>query len=231
MVCFAVMPCFVCVVFFGFAALEETSRRTQLSERVKTGTPHRPLAASPPRLFRPTLEPLPQLLAFLPGRTIALAAPTPMRTDVALAAATGAAVGGAAVLLAHKTGWLGGRRAPSLNWGDAAVAPAAKHANGGGGAQSQTAPTRLSAATLASDPVVREQLTRNIQFLGAEGQAALADALVIVVGLGGVGSHAAHHLLRAGVGRLRLIDFDQVSRYRVCALRERDLCCAFASLF
>ena len=26
----------------------------------------------------------------------------------------------------------------------------------------------------------------------------------------GVGSHAAHMLLRAGVGKLRLVDFDQV---------------------
>lgn len=38
----------------------------------------------------------------------------------------------------------------------------------------------------------------------------IADAFVVVVGLGGVGSHAAHLLLRSGVGRLRLIDFDQV---------------------
>ena len=29
--------------------------------------------------------------------------------------------------------------------------------------------------------------------------------------LQGVGSHAAHLLLRSGVGRLRLIDFDQAS--------------------
>ncbi|KAK9844214.1 hypothetical protein WJX81_008230 [Elliptochloris bilobata] len=36
-------------------------------------------------------------------------------------------------------------------------------------------------------------------------------AFVVVVGLGGVGSHAAHMLLRSGVGRLRLIDFDQVT--------------------
>lgn len=35
--------------------------------------------------------------------------------------------------------------------------------------------------------------------------------LVIVVGLGGVGSHAAHLLLRSGLRRLRLIDFDQVT--------------------
>jgi tRNA A37 threonylcarbamoyladenosine dehydratase len=32
-----------------------------------------------------------------------------------------------------------------------------------------------------------------------------------VVGLGGVGSHCAHLLARSGVGKLRLIDFDQVS--------------------
>lgn len=42
---------------------------------------------------------------------------------------------------------------------------------------------------------------------------------MIVVGLGGVGSHAAHMLARSGVGRLRLVDFDQVTlsslnRYR-----------------
>lgn len=32
-----------------------------------------------------------------------------------------------------------------------------------------------------------------------------------VVGLGGVGSHCANMLVRSGVGRIRLIDFDQVS--------------------
>ena len=37
------------------------------------------------------------------------------------------------------------------------------------------------------------------------------EPLVVVVGLGGVGSHAAHLLLRGGVRRLRLVDFDQVS--------------------
>ena len=39
-----------------------------------------------------------------------------------------------------------------------------------------------------------------------------ADApLVIVIGLGGVGSHAAQLLLRGGVRRMRLVDFDQVT--------------------
>lgn len=61
------------------------------------------------------------------------------------------------------------------------------------------------------DVVVREQLTRNRQFFGARGQSQLATSLVVVVGLGGVGSHCATALLRSGVGRLRLVDFDQVS--------------------
>ena len=44
------------------------------------------------------------------------------------------------------------------------------------------------------------------------------DAPVVVVGLGGVGSHCAHALLRAScarggaaIRRLRLVDFDRVS--------------------
>ena len=39
----------------------------------------------------------------------------------------------------------------------------------------------------------------------------MADAFVVVIGLGGVGSHCAHMLLRSGVSRMRLVDFDQVS--------------------
>ena len=37
------------------------------------------------------------------------------------------------------------------------------------------------------------------------------EPLVVVVGLGGVGSHAAQLLVRGGVRRLRLVDFDQVT--------------------
>ncbi|PKA47187.1 Nicastrin [Apostasia shenzhenica] len=51
----------------------------------------------------------------------------------------------------------------------------------------------------------------NIQFFGVEPQQKLVKSFVIVVGLGGVGSHAASMLLRSGVGRLLLVDFDQVS--------------------
>ncbi|KAL3151503.1 hypothetical protein ABBQ38_012502 [Trebouxia sp. C0009 RCD-2024] len=62
-----------------------------------------------------------------------------------------------------------------------------------------------------SDEVLSEQFTRNVQFFGQNGQLNIANAFVVVIGLGGVGSHAAHMLLRSGVGKLRLVDFDQVS--------------------
>jgi tRNA A37 threonylcarbamoyladenosine dehydratase len=57
---------------------------------------------------------------------------------------------------------------------------------------------------------------RNVQFFGDAGQLKVHRAFVVVVGLGGVGSHAAAMLLRSGVGKLRLIDFDQVPLW-LCA--------------
>lgn len=55
-------------------------------------------------------------------------------------------------------------------------------------------------------------LCRNSQFFGSEGQLKVHSAFVVVIGLGGVGSHAAAMLLRSGVTKLRLVDFDQVSK-------------------
>jgi len=66
-------------------------------------------------------------------------------------------------------------------------------------------------AECVDDDIVVEQLTRNLQLFGEEGQGRIRRSFVVVVGVGGVGSHAAHMLLRSGVGRLRLIDFDQVT--------------------
>lgn len=48
-------------------------------------------------------------------------------------------------------------------------------------------------------------------FLTDEGLKKLRSAYVVVVGCGGVGSHAAAALSRSGCGKLRLIDFDQVT--------------------
>jgi hypothetical protein len=61
------------------------------------------------------------------------------------------------------------------------------------------------------DEVIKEHLSRNLLFLGNDGCSALFHSHVVVVGLGGVGSHAAHLLLRSGVGKLTLVDFDQVN--------------------
>ncbi|CAK7274222.1 hypothetical protein SEPCBS57363_006051 [Sporothrix epigloea] len=62
-----------------------------------------------------------------------------------------------------------------------------------------------------AEEVVLEQLTRNQAFLTPAGLQKVRDAVVIVVGCGGVGSHCAAALARSGVARIRLVDFDQVS--------------------
>lgn len=59
--------------------------------------------------------------------------------------------------------------------------------------------------------IVRESLARNYVFFGEEGMGKIRDSLVVVVGVGGVGSAVATMLVRSGVGRIRIIDFDQVS--------------------
>ncbi|KAJ2402984.1 hypothetical protein GGF41_007490, partial [Coemansia sp. RSA 2531] len=59
--------------------------------------------------------------------------------------------------------------------------------------------------------LIQEQLARHYVFFGQEGMAKLRDSFVVVVGAGGVGSWAALMLLRSGVQRIRVIDFDQVT--------------------
>ncbi|KAL2117811.1 hypothetical protein VTJ04DRAFT_7471 [Mycothermus thermophilus] len=78
------------------------------------------------------------------------------------------------------------------------------------------------------DELILEQLARNRVFLGDEGLSKLREAFVIVVGCGGVGSHACAALARSGVSRLRLIDFDQVTlsslnRHAVATLADVGL--------
>ncbi|KAH7656062.1 Sulfur carrier protein ThiS adenylyltransferase protein [Dioscorea alata] len=80
-----------------------------------------------------------------------------------------------------------------------------------GGAKDDCLSGTLNMSNFMQDEVVSEQLTRNIQFFGIESQQKVTESFVVVIGLGGVGSHAASMLLRSGVGRLLLVDFDQVS--------------------
>jgi len=118
-----------------------------------------------------------------------------MSRDVALYATAAFALGacaGAAACLYHAQRLYAQPELASRPQPDAAAAAAA---------------TPLS----LEDEIVREQLSRNVTFFGEPAQRVICSSFVVVVGLGGVGSHAAHMLLRGGVGRLRLIDFDQVT--------------------
>ena len=62
-----------------------------------------------------------------------------------------------------------------------------------------------------SPDIRKEMLSRIISFFGTENFADIQNAFVIVVGLGGVGSHAVNMLVRSGVTNIRIIDFDQVT--------------------
>lgn len=55
-----------------------------------------------------------------------------------------------------------------------------------------------------------DRFSRTRMLIGSAAVTRLADARVVVVGLGAVGSYAVEGLARAGVGRLRLVDFDAV---------------------
>lgn len=54
------------------------------------------------------------------------------------------------------------------------------------------------------------RFSRNELLFGADGVERLARSSVAVIGLGGVGSYAAEAVCRAGIGRLTLVDFDDI---------------------
>ncbi len=66
----------------------------------------------------------------------------------------------------------------------------------------------------ALDPAALDRYARQIVLreVGAEGQARLGDAAVLVVGAGGLGVPAVQYLAGAGVGRLGVADGDRVER-------------------
>ena len=62
---------------------------------------------------------------------------------------------------------------------------------------------------------VNERFKRVELMLGHDACKRLQDASVTVVGLGAVGSYAVEGLARAGIGRLRVIDFDVVAESNI----------------
>lgn len=94
-----------------------------------------------------------------------------------------------------------------IRQGSLPVRPSSRGSMRAGTAGAPSAPPAMP----FDESLIREQLSRNYSFLGEEAMDKIRDAFVIVVGAGGVGSWTALMLLRSGVGKLRLIDFDQVS--------------------
>jgi len=58
--------------------------------------------------------------------------------------------------------------------------------------------------------VTHRRFDRTARLLGDGGVARLASSTVTVFGVGGVGSHAAEALVRSGVGRVILVDYDRI---------------------
>jgi len=56
----------------------------------------------------------------------------------------------------------------------------------------------------------RDRFRRTELLLGKKVMEILADCSITVVGIGAVGSHVVEALARSGVGRLRLVDFDEI---------------------
>jgi len=58
--------------------------------------------------------------------------------------------------------------------------------------------------------MTEDRFSRIRQMVGEEGFKRLSEAHVAIMGLGAVGSYATEALARAGVGHLRLVDFDRI---------------------
>lgn len=72
-------------------------------------------------------------------------------------------------------------------------------------------PVKRDSPAPMSEELIREQLSRNYLFFGPESMDKIRSSFVIVVGVGGVGSWTATMLVRSGVQKIRIIDFDQVT--------------------
>jgi hypothetical protein len=91
----------------------------------------------------------------------------------------------------------------------------------------QRRPTGKTIRRLAEmDSRERERYSRQTAFFGAEGQWKIKAARVVIVGLGGLGSHVVQQLAYLGVQKYALIDYDEVTRSnlnRLIGATEADL--------
>ncbi|MEO0795070.1 MAG: molybdopterin-synthase adenylyltransferase MoeB [Verrucomicrobiota bacterium] len=69
--------------------------------------------------------------------------------------------------------------------------------------------------SLSPESIARYSRHIRLPQVGLEGQETLAEARVLVIGLGGLGSPVALYLAAAGVGTLGLADFDQVEPHNL----------------
>lgn len=63
--------------------------------------------------------------------------------------------------------------------------------------------------------MVKEQFLRIERFIGAEALESLQEKTVAVAGVGAVGGFAAEALVRSGIGRIKILDFDTISETNI----------------
>lgn len=61
------------------------------------------------------------------------------------------------------------------------------------------------------DHLMAEQLVRNGQFFGVDNQKLIEGSYVLIFGIGGVGSHVLSAMIRSGVKKIGIVDFDRVT--------------------
>lgn len=72
---------------------------------------------------------------------------------------------------------------------------------------------------------VAARYDRNVRLFGEEGQRKLLSTRVVIAGAGGLGSPSAQHLALLGVGKIALIDddeLDETNRNRFVGARHND---------
>jgi len=79
---------------------------------------------------------------------------------------------------------------------------------------------------MSTNPSLSKRNSRNELLFGAEGQENIAATTVVIIGLGGLGSHVAQQLAYLGVKKFYLVDFDVVSETslnRLVGAAEEDI--------